>query len=79
MDTVTEQKSTFRRWLYWFVPTLFYFFQTGIQALPSLTHDYVQGHYLLNDNGYSLFGLNKVRTLIYSMHMEQHIMDHLNV
>lgn len=49
MDTVREQKSTFRRWLYWFVPGLFYFFQTGIQALPSLTHDYVQGHYLLNE------------------------------
>lgn len=70
--------TSFNRWLNWFLPALFYFYQSGVQALPSLTHDYLKGYFLLNELEVALIPISFLTPYIL-MHIPYGIIfDHFN-
>ena len=50
MDTFDKYSySFFRRWIIWFLPAFYMFYQYGIQVLPSIKIPYLESHYLIGD------------------------------
>ena len=45
----TSSYNPFRRWVIWFLPTFYMFYQYGIQALPSIKIQYIESHYVVGD------------------------------
>lgn len=73
-----KNPTSFNRWMNWFLPALFYFYQSGVQALPSLTHDYLKGYFRLTELEVAFIPISFLTPYILMLIPYGIIFDHFN-
>lgn len=70
--------SYIRRWLNWFLPAFFYFYQSGIQVLPSINQDYLINHFILNELEFAFVSMSFLTPYVIMQIPNGIIFDHFN-